>query len=98
MDYDHIQSAHPPLRDRMLYGLNKIAYFINAGVSHEESYFINCDNFENLIENVYNGEYNLLFDVLTEIVIKLRLKILSISAILIMNGSYRKPLQNLRIM
>ena len=56
LDYDHIEAAHPPLRDRMLYGLNKIAFFINAGVSEEESYFINCENFENLIENVYNGK------------------------------------------
>ena len=56
LDYTHIETAHPPLRDRMFYGLNKIAYFINAGVSEEESYFINCENFENLIENVYNGE------------------------------------------
>ena len=56
LDYTHIETAHPPLRDRMLYGLNKIAYFINAGVSEEESYFINCENFENLIENVYNGK------------------------------------------
>ena len=56
LDYNHIETAHPPLRDRMFYGLNKIAYFINAGVSNEESYFINCENFENLIENVYNGK------------------------------------------
>ena len=53
LDYSHIDTAHPPSRDRMWYGLNKIAYFINAGVSEEESYFINCGNFENLIENVY---------------------------------------------
>ena len=57
LDYGHIQAAHPPLRDRMLYGLNKIAYFINSGVSEEESYFINCKNFENLIEKVYNGKW-----------------------------------------
>ena len=59
LDYEHIQSAHPPLRDRILYGLNKIVFFINVGVSEEESYFINCENFENLIENVYNGELRL---------------------------------------
>ena len=57
LDYEHIQAAHPPLRDRMLYGLNKIACFINNGVSEEESYFIKCENFENLIENVYNGKF-----------------------------------------
>ena len=56
LDYDHIQAAHPPLRDRMLYGLNKIAFSINAGVSEEESYFITCQNFENLIENVYKSK------------------------------------------
>ena len=55
LNYDHIDSAHPPLRDRMLYGLNKISFFINDGISKEESYFINCDGFENLIENVYKG-------------------------------------------
>ena len=60
LDYEHIQTAHPPLRDRMLYGLNKIAFYINAGVSEEESYFIKCENFENLIENVYNGKLNTL--------------------------------------
>ena len=60
LDYEHIQTAHPPLRDRMLYGLNKIAFFINAGVSEEESYFIKCENFENLIEKVYNGKLNTL--------------------------------------
>ena len=59
LDYEHIQTAHPPLRDRMLYGLNKIAFFINAGVSEEESYFIKCENFENLIGNVYNGKLNI---------------------------------------
>lgn len=56
LDYDHIQAAYPPLRDRMLYGLNKIAFSIISGVSEEESYFINCENFENLIDNLYNGE------------------------------------------
>ena len=60
LDYEHIQTAHPPLRDRMLYGLNKIAFFINAGVSNEESYFIKCVNFENLIENVYKGKVKII--------------------------------------
>ena len=54
LNYAHIRNAHPNLRDRMLYGLNKIAYFINMGVSKEEAYFINCANFEKLIEDVYN--------------------------------------------
>ena len=53
INYNHIQTAHPPLRDRMLYGLSKISFSINSGVSEEESYFINCEGFENLIENVY---------------------------------------------
>ena len=56
LNYDHIKTAHPPLRDRMLYGLRKISFFINAGVSEEESYFINCEGFENLIKNVYKGK------------------------------------------
>ena len=64
LNYDHIQTAHPELRDRMLYGLNKIAFFINAGVSEEESYFINCENFENLIDNVYNGKLKISFLIL----------------------------------
>ena len=54
LNYDHILTAHPPLRDRMLYGLNRLAYLINSGVSNRESYFISCGNFENLLENVYN--------------------------------------------
>ena len=65
LDYNHIETAHPPLRDRMLYGLNKIAFHINSGVSEEESYFINCENFENLIENVYNGKLKVLFLIVT---------------------------------
>ena len=65
LDYDHIEAAHPPLRDRMLYGLNKIAFFVNSGVSEEESYFINCENFENLIENVYNGKLKIPFLIAT---------------------------------
>ena len=64
LEYDHIQTAHPELRDRMFYGLNKIAFFINAGVSDEESYFINCENFENLIDNVYNGKLKISFLIL----------------------------------
>ena len=53
LDYSNILTAHPPIRDRMLYGLNKLAYLINIGVSKDDSYFINCENFENLIEKVY---------------------------------------------
>ena len=53
LNFEHILSAHPPLRDRMLYGLNRLAYFVNFGVSKEDAYFINCENFEKLIENVY---------------------------------------------
>ena len=66
LDYDHIEAAHPPLRDRMLYGLNKIAFSINSGVSDEESYFINCENFENLVENIYNGKLKVLFLIVTQ--------------------------------
>ena len=55
MDYDHILSAHPKRRDRTLYGLNKIAFYINAFVSQEDSYFITCNNFEDLTEKVYKG-------------------------------------------
>ena len=56
LDYEHILTAHPPVRDRMLYGLHKIAYFINKGVSSQDSYFLNCKNFEELVEKVYNGK------------------------------------------
>ena len=41
----------------MLYGLNKISFLINSGISEEESYFIQCDNFESLIQSVYNGKF-----------------------------------------
>lgn len=59
LDYDHIMNSHPPLRDRMFYGLNKIAYQINAGVNNESTYFINCANFEDLLEQIYNGWSNI---------------------------------------
>lgn len=59
LNYDHIMSAHPPLRDRMWYGLNRIAYFINSGVSTQDSYFIQCNNFEELLEKIYNGNVKL---------------------------------------
>ena len=54
LNYSHILTAHPHVRDRMLYGLNRLAQLINIGVSKEKSYYINCENFENLIENVYH--------------------------------------------
>ena len=60
MDYNHILTAHPPLRDRMFYGLNKVSYFINIGVSMEESYFLKCNNFEELIEKVYRGKFKII--------------------------------------
>ena len=59
LDYNHIMDAHPPLRDRMLYGLNKIAFHITSGVSKSESYFINCENFEELLSNIYDGTFNI---------------------------------------
>ena len=59
LNYSHILTAHPPLRDRMLYGLNKLAYLINFGASKEDSYFINCENFENLLESIYHCKFNL---------------------------------------
>ena len=98
LDYNHIQAAHPPLRDRMMYGLNKIAFSINAGVSEEESYFIKCKNFENLIENVYNGKLNISVALSTNTFTKQRPRTLLILVILTMSGSYRKLPENLRIM
>ena len=59
LDYNHIMDSHPPLRDRMLYGLNKIAFHVTSGVSKSESYFINCENFEELLGNIYNGKQSL---------------------------------------
>ena len=53
LDYDHILTAHPPLRDRMLYGLNKIAHAIIRGVPKISSYFYTCENFEMLMEKLY---------------------------------------------
>lgn len=55
LDYEHILAAHREVRDRMLYGLNKISFFINKGVVSQDSYFINCENFEELIAKVYHG-------------------------------------------
>ena len=40
----------------MLYGLNRIAYLIDQGVSIKESYLFNCKNFEELLEQMYEGE------------------------------------------
>ena len=37
------------------YGLNKIAFHITSSVSKSESYFINCENFEELLSNIYDG-------------------------------------------
>ena len=56
LTYDHILASHPPVRDRMLYGLYRIAYLINIGVPQEESYFMTCENFEDLIEKTYTGK------------------------------------------
>ena len=55
LTYDDILRAHSETRDRMFYGLNKISFFMNFYVSNEESYFITCDNFEDLIDKVYKG-------------------------------------------
>ena len=56
LTYDHILASHPPVRDRMLYGLYRIAYLITIGIPQEESYFMTCENFEDLIEKTYNGK------------------------------------------
>ena len=55
LNYDHILLAHPPLRDRMLYGLGRLAQIMNDGVSKEDSYFMRCYNFEQLLEQMYQG-------------------------------------------
>jgi len=53
LDYGHILTAHPPLRDRMFYGLKRLAFIINDGVINDDSYFLNCYNFEQTLEQMY---------------------------------------------
>ena len=49
-----IEQAHPPLRDRMFYGLNRIAGHIITGVLNRRDYPIQCSNFETMLDDLYN--------------------------------------------
>ena len=40
----------------MLYGLGRLAQIVNDGVSKEDSYFMRCYNFEQLLEQMYQGK------------------------------------------
>ena len=62
MNYSHIETAHPPKRDRMFYGLNRIAWIINEGVITNTDYFIKCFNFEHLLSMIYKGNQFQFFD------------------------------------
>ena len=62
MNYSHIETAHPPKRDRMFYGLNRIAWIMNEGVITNSDYFIKCFNFEHLLSMIYKGYQFQLFD------------------------------------
>lgn len=53
IDLDLIHRAHPPLRDRMLYGLNRIAGHVITGVLDRHDYPIHCSNFENMLKKLY---------------------------------------------
>ena len=86
LNYDHVMTSHPPLRDRMFYGLNKIAYFVNAGVSENESYFMDCANFEDLIESIYEGTLSEVYLVELNIFFQQQLGMLFISVISITTG------------
>ena len=55
LDYDHIRLAHPPLRDRMFYGLHKIAAHIADGVPTDQLYSIRCETFEQMLEQIYDA-------------------------------------------
>ena len=46
--------AHPPLRDRMLYGLKKISSNVVTGVSNKPEYPLTCGNFEDSLKLLYN--------------------------------------------
>ena len=50
-----IHKAHDLLREKTLSSLLKIFNLILEGVSHSENYLINCQNFENMIERLYQG-------------------------------------------
>lgn len=53
LTYEHIETAHPNLRDRMFYGLHKLANLIVWGVPNRFDYSIGCENFESMLETLY---------------------------------------------
>ena len=54
IDYDLIEKAHPPLRNRMFYGLHQIASQIIKGVPVSSNYTIKCENFQSMLGELYN--------------------------------------------
>ena len=63
INYDHVRSAHPPLRDRMFYGLHKLASYVLFGTEIDESYSIKCETFENMLEDVYEATTEEIVDI-----------------------------------
>ena len=53
IDYEMINSAHPPLRDRMFYGLHKMSSAILSGISEKQEYTITCQTFEPMLKELY---------------------------------------------
>ena len=65
IDYDMVTTAHPPLRDRMFYGLNKVASFVVKGVqTHSARGFVIL--FESCSEITSKNLQLRLFDNLSE--------------------------------
>ena len=67
IDYELIRLAHPPRRDRMLYGLHKIADFILRGISIKPDYSISCESFETMLQQLYSMTTEDVIDIISTI-------------------------------
>ena len=63
LNYDHIQAAHPPLRDRMFYGLHKIAGHFVKGVPTDDMYPLKCETFEAMLQEMYDATTEDIIDI-----------------------------------
>ena len=63
LDYEDILLAHPPLRDRMFYGLHKISEYIINGTAGSEDYKMTCSSFEKLLEQLYEATTEDIIDI-----------------------------------
>ena len=52
--YEMIEKAHPPLRDRMFYGLHRVADQVISGIPTSSDYSITCSNFESMLLKLYD--------------------------------------------